>query len=210
MAKAVTPSDTIITEGQTVKFDDLLLAGLRKSGLPREAVQKVYAEQGEVLVAELIAVFRKRVEMIADIIVRIVPVNRARAPEKMLDATGRRQYVDKNVVKTMPRGAGNDAEMHFFKPRPEEYTRPGFMSDADLEKALDRRGLKAADPYSLAAVNEADPAFADERPNCTHWKNAAGKWCYATFRRWGGERGVDVDRDGYDWNGGWWFAGLRK
>jgi len=59
-------------------------------------------------------------------------------------------------------------------------------------------------------VNTDDPAFADEHPNCTHWKDGEGKWCFATFSRWGGERGVDVSRrDGVS-RDGWWFAGVRK
>ncbi len=211
MAQAVTPSETnTITPGQIGKAQELLGAALRKSGLQSEPAQSVLETQGDSLVEEWLAAFRKRVEALADIIVRIVSVNRARKPNEMLDATGRVQYVDRDVVKTMPRGAGNDAEVHFFKPRPEEYTRPGFMSDEDLDKAFERRGLKAADPYSVAAVNEDDPAFADDHPNATHWKDAAGKWCFAAFSRWYDERDVRVYRIDDDWGGRWWFAGVRK
>ena len=35
------------------------------------------------------------------------------------------------------------------------------ISDADLDAEYEKRGLKPADPYSLVAVNEADPAFAE-------------------------------------------------
>ena len=85
------------------------------------------------------------------------------------------------------------------------------MSDDDLEKEYDLRGLKPADPFSLGAVNEDDPALADTKPNCTHWKDANGKWCYVAFRHWGGdERIVSVFRYDDRWLDRWWFAGLRK
>ena len=79
-----------------------------------------------------------------------------------------------------------------------------------MEKEYELRGFKPADPYLLAADNEADPAFADEKRNSTHWKNAKGKWCLAAFDRWYYGRGVRVGRGDGDWSDGWWFAGLRK
>lgn len=36
------------------------------------------------------------------------------------------------------------------------------INDAHLEKEYELRGLKSADPYSQSAVNEVDPAFADD------------------------------------------------
>ena len=96
----------------------------------------------------------------------------------------------------------------FFKPDLSQHN--DFISDDDLEKEFELRGLKPADPVSVAAVNEADPAFADEKPHGTHWKDAKGNWYYAAFFRWNGKRRVDVDRSGNDWDDRWWFAGVRK
>lgn len=146
--------------------------------------------------------------IVGALIFRIVKVNRARSPQDALDATGRKQYTDRSVVDAMPKGEGDKAEVVFFKPDLSE--RDGFITDDDLEKEYELRGLIPADPYSLAAVNEADPAFADEKPNATHWKDAQGKWCCAVFSRWHGERGVLVRRDDSDWRGYWWFAGIRR
>jgi len=84
------------------------------------------------------------------------------------------------------------------------------VNDADLDKEYASRGLIPADPFSLATVNEADPAFADEHPNATHWKDVNGKLCYAAFSRWFGERGVLVYRFGGGWRDRWWFAGLAS
>jgi hypothetical protein len=104
----------------------------------------------------------------------------------------------------MPKGEGEEVEVVFFRLS-------RWVSDTDLDKEYGLRDLKPADPYSLSAVNEADPDFTDEHPNGTHWQDANGNWCFAAFIRWDGdERSVNVDRDGNDWNGSWWFAGLRK
>jgi len=154
---------------------------------------------------------QRRVEAVSGMIVRIVNNVIARTPRVALEATGRQLYVDDDVVATMPKGAKGKAPVYFFKPDPSAYDVNGLISDDNVEKEFDRHGLKPVDPYRLAAVNEADPAFADEHPNATHWKGADGKWCYAAFYRWGdGGRSVRVDRDDYDWGGHWWFAGCRK
>jgi len=201
--ETMTPST--ITAGQIGKLQDLLGAALRKSGLQSEPTQQVIETQGEPLVAEIVAVIRKRVEAVGDMIARRVSVNRNRIPQEVLDATGRKQYTDSGVVATMPKGDGDgdEVEVYFFKVGK-------YVSDVDLEKEFTSRGLKPADAYSLAAVNEADPSFADEHPNGTHWQDADGKWCYIAFDRWFGEHDVLVYRFDDEWNVYWWFAGLRK
>ena len=145
-----------------------------------------------------------------DCIVRKVPVNRSRTPQAALDATNRAQYTDRQVVDSMPKGEGDEAEVIFFKPAPDEYTRPGWMSEDGLEEALALRSLKAAPPDDVAAVDEADPAFADDHPHGTHWKDGDGRWCQAPFCRWYGERAVRVFRRDRGWSDEWWFAGVRK
>lgn len=207
MATATTQS---ITNGQIGQIQDRLATELRESGLPADAVQAVLSAPGGKAIKEMVAVLRKFVEAVANMIVRIVSPNRQLAPREMLEATGRNLYVNDEVVGNMPRGEGDKSEVVFFKPEPEEYTRPGWMSDEDLDKAYERRGLKAADPYSQTQANKDDPAFADDHPNGTHWKDKDEKWCFAAFYRWDGGRSVDVRRYGNGWDGCWWFAGLRK
>ncbi len=204
MAQAVSPSDFKgLTIGQAGKFADLQIAALRKSGLPSEPTQWILEKQGAALAEEFVASVRRRVEVVSKLINRRVPVDRSRTPEQVLDATGRRQYVIGDVAKVMPRGDGVEAEVFFFHVG-------RHLSDTDLDKEYELRGLVPADLYSLAAVNEANPPFADEHPNATHFQDADGNWCYATFFRWGSEWRVGVGSDGYDWDDDWWFAGLRK
>lgn len=204
MSQNMSPSEVgTITTGQTVKWNDILVAALRKSGLPSEPTQTVLENQGAALAHEFVAMVRARVEAISDLIVRRVSVIRSRTREETIRATDRAEYLNDSVVATMPQGEGDTAAVHFFKL-------DRYVSDADVEREYELRGLKPADPYALAAVNEADPAFADEHPNCTHWEDENGNWCYAAFYRRDDDRFVFVDRnDG--WGGvGWWFAGVGK
>lgn len=206
MAKTMTPSKTTtITAGQIGKIQEVLGAALRKSGLQSKPTQQVVTSKSAMgkLTGELLATVRKYVEMVSDMIVRHVGVKRSQSPQEVLNATGRKQYATKSVVATMPKGEGEKTEAIFFKVG-------RYISDDDLEKEYELRGLTPADPYSLAKVNEDDPAFADEHPNATHWKDADGKWCYVAFYRWYDGRRVSVRRDGGDWGDHWWFAGFRK
>lgn len=192
-----------ITAGQIGKLQDLIGAALRKSDLQNEPVQQVLEQQGAQVIDEMVAVFRKYVEAMSDMIVRRVRVDRSRRPQQALDATGRTQYTNDSVVRRMPRGEGEEVEVYLFPVRCD-------ISDDDLEKEFALRSLKPVDPYTLAAVNESDPAFADSHPNATHWQDSDGKWCHAAFGRWGGVRNVYVNRHDNDWSDVWWFAGLRK
>ncbi len=137
-----------------------------------------------------------------------VKVNRRRSQQHAIEATGHTQYTDRKVVDSMPKGEGDEVEVVFFKPDLSE--RNGFISDDDLEKEFELRGLKPADPISVAAVNEADPTFVEDKPVCTHWKDTEGNWCYATFVLWLGKREVSIGRNGDGWFEHWRFAGVRK
>ena len=208
MVRSMSPSAPLTSE-QIAKFADLPEADLAQSGLPPSPTQRVLESQGAALADELVAaVCKRRVEAISNVIVRSVTVNRDRTPKEALAATGRRQDVDDAVVAAMPRGAGKEVEIEFFNP--DLSKRGGRISDDDLEKEFESCGYRPADPYELAAVNEADPAFADDHPNGTHWKNAADQWCFEAFDRWLGERRVSVYRSDGDWLVSWWFARVRK
>ncbi len=205
--KATTQSNTI-TNGQIGQICDRLTTKFRESGFPTELVQAVLSEPGGAFIGDMFAAFRKRVEGISNLIVRKVTVNLSRTPQEAFDATQCEQYIDRKVVDRMPKALSAEVEIVFFKPDLSE--RDGCISDDDLEKEYELRGLKPADPISVAALNEADPAFADEKPHGTHWKDESGKWCCAAFDRWVIGRGVSVDRRGLDWSDCWSFAGVRK
>lgn len=207
MTTIMTPSKTM-TAGQIDKAVANYRALLEKHSrdFNTGAVQKVLGQSE--LASEQFAVFRRRVEALSNLIVRKVPVNRNRSQQEALNATNRAQHTDRKVVDAMPKAEADEVEVVFFKPDLSE--RNGLISDDDLEKEFELLGLKPADPISVAAVNEADPAFADERPHGTHWEDAEGNWCYAAFNSYRDERGVDVRRSVADWPDSWWFAGVRK
>lgn len=200
---ARTQSDSAISNGQIGQITDRLSTKLRDSGLSAEGVQAILAAPGGAAIDDMVATLRKHVEANSDLIVRRVSVNRHRSARGAIEATGRKPYVTNDVVDAMPRGVGIETELVFFKVG-------RWLTVQELDAEYTLRNLDAADPFSLAAVNEADPAFAEERPNATQWKDAQGKHCYATFRRWDDKRSVHVYRYGSDWYDDWWFAGLRK
>ena len=204
MTKIMTASQEMMTDGQVENLIDKFRAAVRKhrSDFLLDAVQQVLGVEN--LGMECLAPFRVRVEAISNLVFRTAKVNRTRTAQKALDATNRKQYIDKDVVSSMPQGTDEEVEVVFFNLG-------CHVSDSKLDEEYEIRGLKPADPYSLSAVNEADPAFADQKPNATHWKDSNGKWCYSAFDQWNdGGRFVIVDRDGSDWYGNWWFAGVRK
>ena len=207
MTKIMTPSKTT-TAGQIDKAVANYRALLEKHAgdFNAEAVQIILGQSE--LAGEQLVVFRRRVEAVSNLIIRRVTVNQIRSQQEAVEATGRSRYTTQEVVDNMPRGEGDEVELVFFKPDLSE--RDGSISDDDLELEFELRDLKPADPISVAAFNEADPAFADEKSHATHWKDADGNWCYAAFHRWLGERGVDVDRHDSSWLGDWWFVGVRK
>lgn len=197
-----------MTDGQIENAVNKLRDAMRKhrSSITSDVAQQVLGVEN--LGMMIFSPFRERAEAFSNLIVRKAPVNRGRTQQEAIEATGRAQYTDRKVVDAMPKASTDEAEVVFFKPDLSQHN--GFISDDDLDKEYELRGLRPADPISVAAVNEADPAFADEKPHGTHWKDAKGNWCYASFRRWGDRRRVYVDRDDFDWADGWWFAGVRK
>lgn len=199
----MTPSTEPITEGQISKAIELLSTKLRKhkQQLPSNIVQIVLGDPS--LSEEWFQIFLKKVEAQSNMIVRTVKVNRTRSGREALTATGRKQYVSDSVVKAMPNGTDEEVEVCFWNIGQ-------YISMADLEKEYELRGQRPADGFELAVVNEADPAFADEKPNATQWKDEKGKWCYAVFRRIGDDRDLGVNQDDGGWDDGLWFAGVRK
>jgi hypothetical protein len=205
----MTPSEIVpATAGQFGKVCDNLTAALRKAGLASEPFQQVLENQGDELTAELLMVIQKRVEAVSKMIVRRVRVDRIRSSQAAIDATGRRQYVNRVAVEGMPVGEGDEVDLYIFKPDPDAYDAAGDISCDEVARQFDLRGLKP-DPRATAAMNEADPSFGDETPNASQWKDAGGNYCFATFRRWRGKRSVGVRRDG-GWGDFWSFSGVRK
>lgn len=212
MAKTMTASQKPMTIGQVDNLVAKFRAALTKhrSEMTAQTAQQVLGVEN--LGTELYGVIRTHAEHLSTMFSRTVTVDRTLTPQQALDATSRVQYTDKHVVAAMPRGTGTTREAVFCKLG-------RFVSGNNLEQALADH-LRAAglnpdeweiiDPFTLAKVNQDDPAFADTHPNGTHFKDVDGKWCFAAFDRWDGGRSVIVDRYEGGWDDCWWFASVRK
>jgi hypothetical protein len=198
-----------ITSGQIGKFEEIFGAGLRKANLLSNSAQVVLETEADVLVSELVESVRRRVARHDPMIVHHVKVDRSLSPDQVIEATGRKAWcMNDQVLQSMPRGAGEEVSVFFFNVG-------CHIGDWDLMKEYDLRGLKPADPYSLAKVNEENPAFADTHNNATQWRRDNGvSWCFASFDTGkDGERFVGVryaPEICSGWTGEWWFAGIRK
>jgi len=84
------------------------------------------------------------------------------------------------------------------------FTLDKYVSASELDKEYASRGLVPAEPLSVLEFNSLEKYVA------TQWRDTNDNYCYATFLRWLDERRVDVDRLGRDWDGDWWFVGVRK
>jgi hypothetical protein len=206
MSDAVSTTESqFATEDQLGHILEMWKRRLKNRRLTREEGQLIITDGGLYLPvmdqAADVLVDRVRTNL-TNTVIRIVKVNRNRTPQEVLDATKRNQYTDKAIVKTMPKGEGDEVEVTFFKLG-------RYISDADLAKEYEARGLRP-DQYAQAAVNEADPGFADEHPNGSHWQRTDGGYNFLTFSRWNDERSVYCNRNDNAWNDPWWFAGVRK
>lgn len=112
---------------------------------------------------------------------------------------------------SIPKGGGEKAKVVFFPPR--LYIRP-----IKLGGVYGARDLIPADPLSIAAIAEADPAFFNNRICCTQWGDAAGDYCYIAFGRL--KNGIFASSNGshyvilgprtWPYPEHLWFAGFRK
>lgn len=196
-----------LTEGQIDEIQRLLSAGLRGANIDSVRFRQVLRHYDQQIVEEFIATVRRKVEDVDGFVIRLADVDFHRTPVEALKATRRILFADPKVLHDMPKGHGGQTEVILFKPDRGENS--VYFSDKDLEKAYKLRFLVPTDPFSLSAVNEHDPAFADTKPNRTRWKDCYGRWCFVAFNRWRGDRVVSVGLDNDNWGDDWWFAGVR-
>lgn len=141
-------------------------------------------------------------------IVRVFRVDRARTPQAALDATGRKQYVDGNIVATMPTKGPVEGEMEFFRPHASSYMNDDYVSDEVIVREYEALELDS-DPLALAAVNESDSAFADKYQNCACWPLEGGGYGFLMFDNWDGEHNVRCGRISVLARD-WLYGGVRK
>lgn len=129
-------------------------------------------------------------------------IQRTLSPQELLNKTGFKQYVDKDIVHTMPQGKGEKVTIEFF-------TLNECVIDDELEKEYESRGLVPIEPYDLIEFVHQNPELMDTNYIGTHWKDEE-KWNFARCRRWDGARHVHVYQSVNDWSAGEWFGGRGK
>ena len=205
MANTVATIVEGMTTGQAGNMADQLTTYCRKNGstLPKDIVQEVLKQEGGDLAKEQFELLRARVDRRASMIVRHVKIDPTLTPKQVVDATGRNQYVSDEVLATMPASVGPDEDdVYFFKVG-------RSLTAEQLDKEYELRGL-VPNPRKQVQANADDPSFADEHWNGTQWNRDGKVSSFLAFDGWGGGRNVDGSRYGYEWDGRWWFAGVRK
>lgn len=211
MKNASTPSQAVpMTDGQIYKIIENVRAALHKDRQKFLAANVQQALEHGRLDAKVTAAVEAAVEQavakaIKPIVYMVCELYRNRSPRQVLAATNRVPYADEADLATMPSG-GDGVEENV---KVEFFMLGCRVSDDELVREYEERGL-TPDPYAVAAVNEADPAFADKYPNGTHWQDANGKWCSMFFGHYIGKRHVVVDHDDEGWPDSRWFGGVRK
>ena len=209
MDETMTPSQKRMTQRQINKAVDNYRALLEKHVPEFEsAAVQIVLGQSEFAEAQL-ALFRERVEAITGCIiapngvvmpkgtiVRRVRIDGTRTPQVAIGATGRTQYVDQDVLATMPSSESGEMNVYFVPTRK-------YVPVNEAGVFLAQFGL-VFNPRAQAAANEGDPGLADTVPNGTQWD----KNCCLAFGRWGGGRGVGCRRGDGGWDGGWFLSGV--
>lgn len=201
MAETMTPSQ--MTTKQVKKAVGNYRAMLEKHAgdFPVDVVQRVLGQSE--LAGEQFAVFRRRVEAEGKTVRRPVTVDRKPTAVQVIDVTGRvKWYIDQEVMAEMPLAGRVEETVEVFEL---DYD----PTVNELDREYETRGLRS-DPPALAQLMIDDPAFADERPVATQWRDKQGRACYALFSRFDVRREVFVRRFDGRWNRGFRFAGVRK
>lgn len=138
---------------------------------------------------------------IGNFILPNVKIDLSMDPHEAIRVTGRRGYIGQAIY-SAPRGSSSEVDMYFFSVGCR-------ISHKDLLEKYEALGLVPADPFALAAANQAYPKFADNHPNATQWIGDNSKIYIAVFNSWYAGSGVYESRSGV-FSDKWWFAGVSK
>lgn len=140
-------------------------------------------------------------------IIRTVRVMRAREPKAMITAVGCAQLTNSTILSSIPRCEGKYVNVEFFNLDKN-------VSPEDILLQYQSRDL-TPDPYAQAAVNEAEPTFAEKYPNLTCWEDERYNLCYLFFTVIDGSRVVLAQQTdslhGGGLPGGYcWYCGVHR
>ncbi len=134
-----------------------------------------------------------------EIITHKVWVNAQLSNTEVIVSTGKKRNIIRSVLVDMPKCEKGYIKLIFFKVG-------RSLSEVDLSKEYDLRGLKPADPYSICVFNAKNPNFSNKHPHGTHWKDKDDNWCFILFDR---KNFVYIAPDADGWSKIWWFVGVK-
>ncbi|KKW16029.1 MAG: hypothetical protein A2898_00650 [Candidatus Kerfeldbacteria bacterium RIFCSPLOWO2_01_FULL_48_11] len=208
-----------------LKAQALIEDALRRRNLPDGPGVATLDYMGEELARRFANAVALDVKRMTTIIKKRVRVDRSRTPKEMLSAaryfhltidvptvengltrncTGDGRWRSDEMPIDMPRGTGEEVEVHFFYPG---------INCSDPPHEYERRNLEPADPYSLIQANTDDWTFSSKHPNCTFWHNIDERVkndypIWITFLRSSREGRATISR--WSRRGRLWFAGVPK
>ena len=173
-----------------------------KSSLSKDVVQLVLEDEGDALAQEMFEAVRSRVERRREMVVRHFKIDPTLTPAQMIKVLGHKEYVDGDVLATMPKHGADEGDFYLFPIKRD-------LPVTEYAAMLESHGL-VPHPRAQIQVNIDDLSLGDEHPNGVQWQDADGKFCCAVFDRWHDERGVGVHRYDSRWSSNWWLGGVRK
>jgi hypothetical protein len=136
-----------------------------------------------------------------NMIFRRVYVDRSKSLKEALHSIGRNRIVPEEIV--VPKGKGKDVPVYLFRIGHERFAN-------EVDRDVQKLGFQLADPYTLIALNAAEPGFADKYPNATQWSTGMGYSDAIAFSRHENERRVTIHERCAVWSEIWWFALIHK
>lgn len=202
MEKTISPSQEPITGGQIGKINELVAASLckKKRFFSSKAVQEVLKLTGKAMTRDILAVIQMYTDGMRGLITHSVSVNRKPSIKVALDEMGIFYYTE-GAYNEMPHGTTKETDVVFFNAG-------RYIKKCDLKKEYDIRGLKFADPLTLATVNKVNPEFTYKYPNITFWKNKKGELDDIKFYIRGELKFIATSKTGCEHF--FWLAGIRK
>jgi hypothetical protein len=171
-----------LTSLQMGQLGDLLMQALNKQpdfkSIPVQWLLDCESER-KVLQQDFLEVFGRHLERIQSVldsmIYRDVWVEYQMTPKELLDSSGYKQYVDSNLLRTMPRltKVRRMMRVRFFNV-------PNITKAAEVELAYQQHFL-VPDPYGQICVNRVNRYFPEKYANSTFWGCNGKKANWLTF-----------------------------
>ncbi|MSU44863.1 hypothetical protein EXS45_01635, partial [Candidatus Nomurabacteria bacterium] len=142
MKKNIAPIVQEITDAQISRIVSRFSERCHKKCalLPRVIVQDILEHEGHVLSKEMFDVLYRHIERRSEMVIRHVKVDRTKTGEQLITALNCKEFVDIEVLATMPTQGKKEENLYFFPVKQ-------IIQVGDYVKEFESRGL-VPDPYA--------------------------------------------------------------